>query len=538
LPPVFINEPVENSKKKSDQKSNQMKITGCLFFSLLLFVGNGWAQENIQKLLSFNTNFYPIDLKADHDGNLLCSFSDYSSGGSIPGIMKLDTSFNILWASEQQFANPVNQFWFCVTPDNGVVTAAIEDLSYPYHGIITRLDAFGNVLWSKITHSDFATEIISSVVCMPSGNLLVCGGESGQTAIMKLDANGNILWKKKTSSSGLLISIIITPSNDNNYYLSGAVSNGSQPLIGVVMKIDSDGEVLWVNRFADTQQSPLVSSLAAGSDNSYFFTLDDGNSDTIVVVKAVSTVSIPFASPRYHLHARQTYSSVAVNNDGTILVLGSTYDSLQLNTGRDLILSTVSVDGSAVNTERYEAGGNEFASAMIILNNSAYLAGTSYSSNYDSSFVYLVKHKVTNVINCNAENYPLIQPSSSFLSGDTISFTVDSSSILLNPVSNTNVFITPVIIELCVETGMEDLASAKPQLLNVFPNPSNGLFFFSGKEDFKQLPYNVRDLSGRIISTGKLKDDSTLDLRDQPPGVYVITIIGISTSYVDKLIRL
>src|SRR4026209_1777313 len=87
-----------------------------------LLIMNCDAQQNIQTLISYNENFSVTDMKVGSDGNLYCAFRDVEGGIDHPGAMKLDTSLNIIWASEQQFNNSVDQFFSCVMPDNGMTT--------------------------------------------------------------------------------------------------------------------------------------------------------------------------------------------------------------------------------------------------------------------------------------------------------------------------------------------------------------------------------------------------------------------------------
>lgn len=75
----------------------------------------------------------------------------------------------------------------------------------------------------------------------------------------------------------------------------------------------------------------------------------------------------------------------------------------------------------------------------------------------------------------------------------------------------------------------------EPPLVSVFPNPSNGLFTLECHEPVKATVY---DMYGRTIAAGEYpKGPQTIDLRNQPPGVYLLSVVGGGVRYGVRLMR-
>src|SRR5690606_31022505 len=94
--------------------------------------------------------------------------------------------------------------------------------------------------------------------CNPDGSIVVCGRtnttDESHILIAKLDPNGNTVWEKRyraapgTRREG--VSVARTP--DNGYVIAGHTA-GSINWDGIVMKLDSNGSILWSKRQTSIQ---------------------------------------------------------------------------------------------------------------------------------------------------------------------------------------------------------------------------------------------------------------------------------------------
>ncbi|MEP7128119.1 MAG: T9SS type A sorting domain-containing protein [Chitinophagales bacterium] len=471
-----------------------MKTTLTVSIILLLICSVCSAQQDVQKIISYNKTLFATDLKVDNAGNIVCSFNDDPYNVSKPGIMKLDSSLNIIWATEQQFSSDTGQFQstsqqlFDITPDNGIV--AISNATDVYsHGIISRIDSTGNLLWSRIAHYNNYSNLLSAVASMPSGNFLVCGYEYPYTAILKIDNEGNLLWKEKLTFGDYNIGNQIIRAHDGNYFISGYGADNS-PLYGLVMKIDSNGQLLWANKFS-TGESCFILSFVEGNDSSYYFNLV--GSDTILIAKALENGDVLFTNTYYQSSSGLNQNSLSLSSDGNLLVSGD--DGTTYN---PWLLEFSQTDGSLYSSFQFATGYSQLFSHITTLpGGSVALVGMEVST-YDSIMLYFIKGALTSGTSCNEENYNNGTPSLLTLTGSAINVTVDSSSYALDTINFLNTFIEPVTSVKCISTGVEAIDDVVS--FSVFPNPATDLVHLKLNDASTHfLAIKIFDLAGRKV---------------------------------------
>jgi hypothetical protein len=173
---------------------------------------------------------------------------------------------------------------------------------------ITKYDGLGNIVWCKTIST--TTESYSCTVDHLD-NLLV--GHYRYFAVSKFDTNGDLLWYKRFDTNVSSAIKSITVDNSGCIYVSGQLSTA----VGVVMKLDPNGTLLW-----------SVSSAAISHDNiTYEF-----YSDTVTVVSTIGTVS-PFSAAMINFSA----ATGVVNWERTFTPAAGT---------TDIVAGTVSADAA------------------------------------------------------------------------------------------------------------------------------------------------------------------------------------------------
>ena len=66
-------------------------------------------------------------------------------------------------------------------------------------------------------------------------------------------------------------------------------------------------------------------------------------------------------------------------------------------------------------------------------------------------------------------------------------------------------------------------------VLNVYPNPSNGVFNFSLSNDIIQ-EFIITDAMGRLVEKGLSSKRFNVDLNGEPSGLYLLSIQGVVSS--------
>lgn len=130
---------------------------------------------------------------------------------------------------------------------------------------LMKFDSYGNKLWTKL----YGTEKIDSgnyIKIDSSGNIYLTGYTAGtfndniskgsyDAFLMKLDKDGEVLWVKQIGTSGADTSGSIVFDNDGNIYISGYVDGSTEGTIDLgtpdafIAKFTSDGTELWLKRW-------------------------------------------------------------------------------------------------------------------------------------------------------------------------------------------------------------------------------------------------------------------------------------------------
>jgi hypothetical protein len=99
----------------------------------------------------------------------------------------------------------------------------------------------------------------------------------------------------------------------------------------------------------------------------------------------------------------------------------------------------------------------------------------------------------------------------------------------------TNSDVTSIFVDGCSSTTQLDLLSN----ISIYPNPSNGLYAVSFGNKTGEISYSITSVDGKLIQTDKidLASELTVDLRNEPKGVYLLHIFSESSSKKFTLIK-
>jgi hypothetical protein len=196
-------------------------------------------------------------------------------------VLKLDASGGVVW--QRQYAGgaaaSVKQ-----SADGGYVVAAASDsLDFLETGTdywILKLDASGSVTWQK-TYARTLNDSYSwlrdqptVVYTMTDGGYLIAGVTSPQGApigrsgwLLRLDASGNVVWSKEYP--GWVASV--QPIDERNFVVAGNVRNPSDiyKINPWVMKVDSSGNAIWQRYIPDEEGRDTFSTAQPTADGGY-----------------------------------------------------------------------------------------------------------------------------------------------------------------------------------------------------------------------------------------------------------------------------
>ena len=193
---------------------------------------------------------------------------------------------------------------------------------------------------------------------------------------------------------------------------------------------------------------------------------------------------------------------------------------------------------------------------------------------YDASNIEIIENSVSvqAVKNKNLKVLQVIFHQAGTLSVDNVSITVNKPCALMikngtivtlaDPSQSNSVIIVTIVsneieykeyISLNTDTGMDGtsvtvdfkiptentaIKSTFDILESCFPNPTNnGLVNITTKEDVS-INYTILNMEGQTIFTDTFQKNTTIDLRDQPSGIYILVLNDGTHKYIHKIVKI
>jgi hypothetical protein len=256
-----------------------------------------------------------------------------------------------------------------VTNSKGAGSNDIWAIKNAKNGATQWENVFGGPKW------DIATSVIEVQSSASSENsdkaFLVFGStsstENGDSdfGLLKLDQQGNLLWQKKYGNSGEEKGHVVLNSPDGGFILLGTVSNPSSGLNNIlVIKTDSQGQVLWKNIYGDDGEDYITTAqLTSEGDIIFGGTNPTGNYD-FWLNKIDSQGKLLWQSTA-GTKSSDIATDLVINTDGSIVMVG-----YNISNGTGLrILMAVKFDaqGQELWQKEYRALYNQWSQANAIV---------------------------------------------------------------------------------------------------------------------------------------------------------------------------
>ncbi len=231
----------------------------------------------------------------------------------------------------------------CQTADGGIMMTASVESNFidSVTLMLIKTDHLGNVLIEKTEKSDGFYSSPYDSELLPDGGFVVCGKTAhSERFLMRLDSELNIIWKKIYPKQNVFganeafKSVVL--NNDGSIVCTGFIT-GSNGLVGIVSKIDANGNEVWDNQFF----SPFGLNSASGSDliktsNGDYLITGTGTDFTgstdgmlLIDIDSLGQVNWLRIDTSSLVSNSQYYSGVALSNanDGNYIVIGKVYNS-------------------------------------------------------------------------------------------------------------------------------------------------------------------------------------------------------------------
>jgi hypothetical protein len=201
---------------------------------------------------------------------------------------------------------------------------------------LSRIEADGSVLWSRSFGGD-ENVLGGSAVPTPEGGYLVLATisyfpESGNDLyLLKVDQDGNEVWSK-TWEDATMDGYDLIPTSDGNYLISAAYSTSDNPANPkadyLFIKIDPEGNEIWSTIFGDPEMIDFSRRVVETADGGFVgageWTKDlYGSGDDISLVKLDSDGEVLWQN-RVPMGVHNMLTNLLQHPDGGFVIGGST----------------------------------------------------------------------------------------------------------------------------------------------------------------------------------------------------------------------
>jgi hypothetical protein len=487
---------------------------------------------------------YTYDMHKTSDGGYVLGgvTENYPTGVRRSYVIKTDANGDTLWTSiygdtckagnAQQYINDI-----CQSVDGGYL--GVGGMipcggSSTTGGEITRLDANGNVLWSK-TCATGKPDPYPVIQCN-DGNFIFGGVCSGIGAgledgfLTKIDANGDTLWSRTYGGPGNEWFYHILQTTDGGYLAAGYSDGFALGVIDTnrniyLVKTDSIGNLQWSKTYgtATGDQQAFGHCLQPTTDGGYIVTGQAGGyfpccgnvqSDSgIFLMKIDASGNMKWAK----YFSGEFGHAVKQTSDKGYLIAGTgNYGS---GTGDDPVLIKTDSLGALQWSRTYGGSGNEDGWLLEIANDGGYLTG-GWTESFGNlaEHIYFIKTDANGNSSCNENASPGVVERVAPL-------------VTINPATqvgigpNTTTFVPlfqrgSTIIDLCSTVGINEQNNIT---VSVFPNPAiDKITIQSPSELGLIIIYNS---IGEIIYKQYLNaKEQQIDLCKQSSGIYFLQV--------------
>ena len=213
-----------------------------------------------------------------------------SFGQSNPGIIKIDLMGNVIWEKYFNTQRLVRFNSICETDDHGFISVGIIDSLDMADIFIIRYNSEGDTIWTKVISSQHTIEHAGDVIQNKDGTFTICGAAQFGTyaydvLILKIDSDGSIIWSKTYGGAQSEFSLDLCRTFDDGYILVGR-----QGFISYLLRTDSNGDTLWTSNLI----GQFVYSVFYNDDKSFLvggYIFDYAGHEDLFVVKFAPEVS-------------------------------------------------------------------------------------------------------------------------------------------------------------------------------------------------------------------------------------------------------
>ena len=438
--------------------------------------------------------------------------------------VRTDGEGNVLWSRTYGFSDSASAGYDVTeTQDGGFVIAGLATgVNYWNDGLLMKVDANGDVLWSHIyTGTYYRNDRLYGVQELPNGDLIATGYMCKPTAnngayLLRTNAQGEKLWSKSYdgfNSSGD-VGATAMPTADGGFAMCGSTGSfGAQGGDMWMVKTDSSGTVEWT-RTAGDQLADGGTDVVSAEDDGLLWV---GNTDFCVLTVRTDLEGDTLWTRTYRdsavFNSLYAFAAVRVPSGGYLLAGPALPD--------DAFLLRLDDNGEVLWARTVTAPDIQGIEAVSCLPSGDFML-------IGYSFVYATGSRDALLIRVDANGYSACGNVDLVITDDpTFDIQMFSPAPLvtaadLESIPELTGTVAGSSSVQCFSVGVSEEERVEDLVLH--PNPTSGLVRLSTGSGVGNTFVTVLDAMGRCVITRSFNASSglSLDLTGHAPGVYTV----------------
>jgi hypothetical protein len=265
------------------------------------------------------------------DGYLVVgSSTSIVSNTTVGWALRLDRSGNPVW-NKTFLEGYGTELRYAVNLTDGFLLVGNQFLaSGDVNGYVARIDSQGNLLWSTLVGGGKTDKLFSGIATADGyvvfGSTSSYGNESSAVWVVKLDSNGNILWNKTYGQAvdGTLRAGAL--AQDGGCVMAGYTdAKGDGNYDFYLLKIQADGSLVWNKTYGGAQSEKTYSMTKATDGYVLVGEIESQTTSTDAWVLKVDANGNPIWNKTIGGKEADSPSYITPAKDGGYLVAGFTF---------------------------------------------------------------------------------------------------------------------------------------------------------------------------------------------------------------------
>lgn len=399
-----------------------------------------------------------------------------------------------------------------------------------------KLDAAGNLRWVK-NLGDSLDDNSMFIQAAPDGNLLICGEEHTAAnhldgVLMKVDTSGNLLWKKYYGGPEFESFNRLAVLADGNIVLTGFQTDANN-LNGIyVVCTDSNGNELWSANYGGTDNDIGV-SVCALPDSGFIIGADTrrtGNDYDLEAIRFSKNGTIIWDSIYADADTvADGNQGVLLLSDGNLLFFGESQVSSV--SWFDFMLRKTDLNGNTI--WQRKIGGTNPDAAFSLVEVPGGFMGTGYSTSFSSGPNNIIVFRTDasgNLLWAHPYGGPGVDIGYEMIPAIGGGFYIAATG-------NVNGDDQCGLLHVD-DAGWASITESPQNAFSLYPNPSEGLVQIMLPDQQQSAVIEIYAADGRLVKAERFAPavSAELNTSDLATGIYFVRIANGENRFTEKLL--